>query len=234
VADVAAQNAWIESFLGIKFGQIPVLRALAPRLKAAQERAKSLPDAQRYVSELHDVIDAVLQGASEAADKLDQIESELFSVERAASAAAQIAQAGAGINGGVVAFAKIRLRWNAVQASSSIAASRLGTVLNEILEAEFEDDPGLEQARAQVAHIGERIPRPSPDLQDSLNDLAGTTDPAERSKARARALQAIAAYRRDLDGESLLAEFQDTEYGSYRIRDEILGALGGLEAALRP
>jgi hypothetical protein len=233
VAD-AARDAWIERVLGVKLSQVPVLKALAPRLKAAENRAKKLPDSRRYISELHHVITAVLQGDLEATDQLDHLESTLSSGERAASAAAEIAQAGAGINAGVVAFAKIRLRWNAVQASRSIAGSRLGAVLNEILDAEFADDPGLAQARGQVAHIGERIPRPSLDLQDALDDLAGTADPAERAKARTRALQAITGYRRALERESLLADFQDTEYGRYRIRDEILGALGGLEAVLRP
>jgi hypothetical protein len=234
VADLAAKNAWIERVLGVKLSQVPALKALVPRLKAAEDRAKKLPEAHRFISELYNVIDAVLQGNSEAANELDHLESALSSGERAASAAAEIAQAGAGINAGVVAFAKIRLRWNAVQASRSIAGRRLGAVLNEILDAEFADDPGLAQARAQVAHIGERIPQPSPDLQDALDDLAGTADPAERAKARTRALQAITGYRRALGRESLLADFQNTEYGSYRIKDEVLGALDGLEAVLRP
>jgi hypothetical protein len=236
VADAAAQDAWVERVLGIRVRELRAAKSLVHRLEAVRDRANGLADPERYLAALRAVAIEVQQGVPEAAERLDRLETALASAERAtaAAAAAEIAQARQGINAGVVAFAKIRLRWNAVQASRAVAAGRLGEVLNNILDAEFADDPEIERARAQVARIGERIPRPGPELQDALDDLTGAAEPAARSEARARALKAIAAYRRDVEAQSLLTDFQDTEYGSYRICDEIAGSLDALEAALRP
>ena len=44
-----------------------------------------------------------------------------------------------------------------MQASRVVAASRLGEVLNTILDAEFADHPGIDQARARVARIGVQL-----------------------------------------------------------------------------
>lgn len=234
---LSAKAAWLDQVMGIKVTGVaeapPVpSSALANRLKTLIHRASIIPDAKRHTDELRVAAAAVKASAVDAEARVDQLRALLDSAERAALAAVEIAEASKPIDTGVVAFAKLRLRWSAVQASRAIAVDRIMQVMNQVLDVELAGDPLLGEARAKVAAFEQRIPGPGPALEDALDALGNTADELQRARARNQALKAIAGYRQALDAEPLLRELQDTEYGSHRIYDEIMGSLQALETVL--
>src|ERR1700735_4493822 len=219
---LSAKAAWLDRVMGIKvdgFTAAPTAPspALGNRLKRLIHRTNIVPGAKVHTVGLRAAADAVKAGAADAEALIDQLQALLDSTERAALAAIEIAEGTRPVNAGVVAFAKLRLRWSAVQASRAIAVDRLNRVMNQVLDTEFVDDPVLGEARAKVAAFQERVPAPDRALEDALDALSSAGDELQSARARNQALKAIAGYRQALDAEPLLRELQDTEYGSYPI-----------------
>lgn len=159
----------------------------------------------------------------------------LASAERAKQAAATIRESAPRAAGGAVAYAKMRLRWNAAKTSRETAAANLVKVVSGLLNSEdYADEPRLDEARAAAATVGDRVPRfgaLEEEIDDALDALASAS-PGDRVALQARAVAAIRRYRADLAADPMLKELQDTLVGSYPIVDELDAALHSLQAAL--
>jgi hypothetical protein len=157
------------------------------------------------------------------------------SVKRAQEAAAIIEASAPRRAGGAVAYAKMRLRWNAAKASHATAAANLVRVVSALLDGEeFADEPRLDEARAAAAMAGGRLP-PFGELEGAIDDaldVLASVAGDERSAMQTKAVQAIDRYRAKLEEDPMLRELQYTYLGTYAIVDEVDAALLSLRAAL--
>ena len=138
---------------------------------------------------------------------------------------------------GIVAIAKLKFLWDEVVSSFERAVANLELAASEVLETdEFEGDPRLEEARAKVRGIGERMPEITgvQTAMDRLIDGLNTSDDERRrERLMEQTMRAIRGYRTELDSEPMFQLLQRTPAGEYPIYDHFAASLDRLAAALR-
>lgn len=218
------------------------LNALAPRAAVVMN---NLPDRKPQLSGAIQKLMAALEQKDVAAAtpmlaKLEEavtlLEGVSLSAARGKQAAEEIARSLPGKVKSAVGYAKLRLQLSAALNARAAAVSNLEAACDALLDLDtFIDDPDLEQMRAAVANVGQKVP-PMDDLasliQDALDDLTNATTPEQRQRLVQPALKAMDDYMAQLDQDDMLRELQSTEAGSFAIYDQIAKAVTGLRQAL--
>ena len=257
----AAQTEWIRRVLAIEIATAPPDAVVVPGDVAAapgyddaetaeglQDRLKSVAGDIRFHGAMEalavpvrSAAEAVKAHAADAADWVGRLEDALAAFVRAkrqAAVADTVRSVAASAEVGVVAFAKLRLALASARTGYAMAVSNLEAAGEALLESpDFVDDPRSTSAEAlaAVADIGNRVPDIADftdEVEDALDAMAGTADPALRAAAVQDALDAIAEYRAELDAEPLLAFMEDSPAGTFAIRGALTGALDQLADAL--
>ncbi len=214
---------------------------LTDRLVHLRDAATQLKLGPDFMHGLAAAVQAVRAGAAGAAEMVDALERELAEQagnQRRDAAAATIRAAAEGKRGGVVAFAKLRLSVSAAVSAYRSARANLAAAWQALLLTEdFRDDPRSSDGETEqlVAGVGAHVPDITP-MADAVNDaldaMSESTDPAARRGHADAARQAIAAYRQSLAGEEMLGFMETTAAGSFAIQSLLDTALKNLEAAI--
>ena len=182
---------------------------------------------------------AALRSQSPAAETLlDALEAQVVQIASAfrSAEAKQVVGKGAVGKVGVVAFAKIRLRWEDARVSFADAVTNLVDGLQALMDTdEFQADPRAHEPDTPglIAALAERLPQ--------LDDIAGVVNDAldssgdtgeKRAGLISAASKAVDGYRSKLAEFSELKEFESTEAGSYPSISLIEASLTELTAAL--
>lgn len=245
-----SQDAWLLRVLAIDTaaiaaGKIEAEQDAGPRdIVVLRERlAIVLADVKLYKAQqlgpaVKKAGEALKAGDPAAADMIEALEEEvakLTSAVRREEAAAEIGQGAMG-KAGVVAFAKMRLRWQAARASHADAVSNVVDGLRALLETdEFQDDPRSEEAETLqlIDALAARLPRLD-DVAGAINDALDSVNdaPDKRAQRVAAAGRAIERYEQQLSQFDDLREFENGEAGSFPSISLIESALADLKKAL--
>jgi hypothetical protein len=237
--DSAAKRAWVERVLGLKVGggavASPVFDSatLTKRLGELARRVTAIGSPKDLMEDLRS-IGAALKGGQlgMTADLLDETAGRLASRERAGDAAADIAKAAPSKAVGVVAFAKMRMKWAATRQAREEAINTLHALCAKVLaDPQAQEDPQYEDMQQAAADIGDRMPDFGSGVDDALDAMVNAQG-EQRDAARKAVLDEIGKIRADLDREPALKLLQDTEAGKFAIYDSVAGALSELEAAV--
>lgn len=243
----AAQNAWMRRVLGLEVqadeSAAASADALIVRMRAVRDDAALQGAAPDFAQGLRAVGVALKAGdVGQAAQLLDELEQRLAqsaSARRAKEAAQTIAASQTASGMGVVEFAKLRLRLATARGAFLEAVGTLKTSFEALLETDdFVDDPrsGDPQTLAAIAALDKKVPS-FPDLaaevEDAIDGMASSADPAQRSAHAQAALQAIERFKAQVRADPLLTEMEHTDAGDFPIVAPMVEALDGVADALR-
>jgi hypothetical protein len=242
----AQQDAWMRRVLGAELAASEPaaldLQELSARLRAVRDDAALHGAATAFAADLRDAIGLLRDGDPKVVALVEALEQRVTEVARQARsrAAADTVAAGKTAGGaGVVEFAKLRLRLAMARGAFEEAVGNLKASFEALLETEdFVDDPRSRDpvTRAAIAGIDKKLPS-FPDLANEVGDaidrIAGSADPAQRSRHAQAALKAIERFKAEVRADPLLTEMESTDAGDFPIVATMVEALDGVAAALR-
>jgi hypothetical protein len=244
-----AQRAWVTAVLGVPMASPSPVPAAPSSLAENVARLKSLRDE----AVLHGVMDgfrdalqqaaiALKAGDAGAIAQIEALESRMAATaaaQRAKEAEAMADRLKTASGMGTVAFNKLRLQLNDARARFFGAVDSLKAACEALIKTEdFLNDPRSSDpaTHAAIDALDQRLPSIITlieGLDDALDLMIQATDPAVRDGHVKQALQAIDAYRLQIDAVPLLTMMEHTEAGDFAIHSAMTAILDELAAALR-
>jgi hypothetical protein len=129
--------------------------------------------------------------------------------------------------GGPVAYAKLRLQWDAARNGAAADLQALEVAILQDLAGE----PDYEEARLRVRRLDQVLSTLGTALQDKLDEAANAAGP-ERLARQGEALEIIARYRQYVDGDPFVAALDANPFTPVAVQARLSSALAGLAAAL--
>jgi hypothetical protein len=129
--------------------------------------------------------------------------------------------------GGAVAYAKLRLQWDAARNGAAADLQALEVAILQDLAGE----PEYEEARLRVRKLDQVLSTLGTALQDKLDEAANAAGP-ERLARQGEALEIIARYRQYVDGDPFVAAIDANPFTPVVVQARLSSALAGLAAAL--
>ena len=232
------QNAWIRRVLGVEATSSFDLAGLRERLMSASTDMELYNATDQLSDGVRQAAAALKSQRPDAEALINALEARVAQVASAFRRAEAEQATGKGAVGttGVVAFAKMRLRWENARTSFADAVTNVIDGLRALLETdEFQDDPRSREpdTLGLIDALAARLPQ--------IDDIAGAIDdaldsagnsPEKRAELITAAAKAIDSYRSKLAEFDELKDYESTEAGKFPSISLIEASLADLKSAL--
>ncbi len=218
----ATRREWVSRVLGVDVAAQPDARARLAAAGAELRQLRASGDGRAGA-----LVD--LMAAANRALKSDPVAAELLAAQlEAGIALARSAARGreaAALNPRGVALPKLQLHWRQAQSRAYDDLMRLGDAL--LNDPDVQAEPRFPEVQDFVGDLPTMLPLFGTRLEDALDSMtnAGPGDAA----TQARAVAAVQAYRKEIEGTPLLTQLEAFAAGQLGLNLSIFGAL---EAAL--